>query len=796
MSDAGDGERNDVVERVRDGVRAARERLGDSTPDSVEFDQRRLANLLPDRIQENLTAKLLTVLLLGALVSASIGAVAFVSISGELTTQVEGQAHSATSLQANVYGSWFEGKWETMEEVESSEFVQSGATQVTKSKSLQGYRSQAEDFNHLYVANFESGEVFASTNDDAVGANVYELAAINRSGFNGEMYLSPEPVVVQESSEPVTVFALRTFSATPRVVVGTVPASASADVRQVFEGSTTTLRSTSGTRLLGDDGETRVEMPATVAANATVVDSNGALYGFERITYSSDAGEVSAVVTTRVPKSAAFAIRQQVTRDVGVTLALTIGLLIGTSIVGMRVVTGSITDLATRARAVSHGEFNTTVQTDRQDELGTLYTAVREMRDSLQDRIEEAETAVEEATEAKSDAEQARETAERAQREAERLSDHLEQTATEYSEVMETFAEGDLTVRMDPDEESEALARIARSFNDAIEDVAEIVADVQRFADDVSERTTEVASGAAEIETASGEVSEQTQGISHRIDSQVGTMNDVVAEMETISATIEEMSASASELASTSEQAVTRVREGRDNAETAMEEVETIDEEIEDLVEQVESLEEWMDEIGDIADVISEIAEQTNMLALNANIEAARAGGDSGDGFSVVAAEVKSLAEEAQESTGEIRSVIEQVQTNTRDTVDATSRTRERITRSIDTIQEALQAFDDVEAAVDETNTGVSEIDDATASQADSTQEVSAMVTDAEEISRDVDGTASDVAAAAEEQAAAVSEITQSVSALRERAEALQETVASSFTVERDEDVDAVAAED
>jgi len=82
---------------------------------------------------------------------------------------------------------------------------------------------------------------------------------------------------------------------------------------------------------------------------------------------------------------------------------------------------------------------------------------------------------------------------------------------------------------------------------------------------------------------------------------------------------------------------------------------------IDQAVEEVQGLESATTNIETILKVINEIAEQTNLLALNAAIEAARAG-ESGRGFAVVADEVRTLASRTQESTTQIRSMIEQLQ--------------------------------------------------------------------------------------------------------------------------------------
>jgi len=94
----------------------------------------------------------------------------------------------------------------------------------------------------------------------------------------------------------------------------------------------------------------------------------------------------------------------------------------------------------------------------------------------------------------------------------------------------------------------------------------------------------------------------------------------------------------------------------------------------------IDALAKAAEQIGDVVSVIQEIAEQTNLLALNATIEAARAG-EAGRGFSVVAAEVKSLATQTAKSTEQIGAKVAEIQSVTRDAIVSLSGVAEAIER-------------------------------------------------------------------------------------------------------------------
>jgi methyl-accepting chemotaxis protein len=135
-----------------------------------------------------------------------------------------------------------------------------------------------------------------------------------------------------------------------------------------------------------------------------------------------------------------------------------------------------------------------------------------------------------------------------------------------------------------------------------------------------------------------------------------------------ISTATQQMSVTASNVANDAEGALesatlahNEASSGQTVVQDTLEAIRTLGCQVERAADTIHSLKRESDAIGGVIDVISGIAEQTNLLALNAAIEAARAG-DQGRGFSVVADEVRTLANRTQQSTSEILGMIERLQ--------------------------------------------------------------------------------------------------------------------------------------
>lgn len=274
--------------------------------------------------------------------------------------------------------------------------------------------------------------------------------------------------------------------------------------------------------------------------------------------------------------------------------------------------------------------------------------------------------------------------------------------------------EGDLELRA-RDDAGDELGDMAKTINSFLNNISQLVGNIQMSIDTLLEQARQLMDHTSQNQTS--------------IDAQL-------EETRMLASAVTEMSASFSEVAHSTQQAANLSNEARSNAAMGQqnlgqtsEAVHNLSHELGNAEQSIEAVNSHCKQIASILDTIQDIAEQTNLLALNAAIEAARAG-EQGRGFAVVADEVRSLAQRTQSSTGEINSMISNLNNSTQAASSLMQKSRGIANLCLERVSDSDQIMNEISHSNDSINGLSEQIAAATEEQSNVAEEVTRSVTD------------------------------------------------------------------
>jgi methyl-accepting chemotaxis protein len=297
-----------------------------------------------------------------------------------------------------------------------------------------------------------------------------------------------------------------------------------------------------------------------------------------------------------------------------------------------------------------------------------------------------------------------------------RQRERLENTVDQYVQFMQEVREGNLGGRilLDESAESEAdpLIVLGHSINETVASLQGMISRIHETAGQLGSASTEILTATTQQAASANQQSAAIAQASTTID-EVRTIAEQTARR---AQGVSDLAQRTTEVSHSGQQAVADTVHG-------MEEVKS---KVETIASNVLSLSDQAQAIGQIITVVSELSNQSNMLSLNAAVEAARAG-EAGKGFSVVAGEVRKLAEQSRAAAEQIQEILSEIQGGINTSVmateegmkgaDAGSRLATEaglaIRRLAESVTESTQAAIQISAAAGQQQTGMEQISQA-----------------------------------------------------------------------------------
>lgn len=288
----------------------------------------------------------------------------------------------------------------------------------------------------------------------------------------------------------------------------------------------------------------------------------------------------------------------------------------------------------------------------------------------------------------------------------------IQRSVTRPLAEFQTFAgkvgQGDLTIEADASRQDE-MGEMARSLNRMVEELRIVAQQTRGASENLSAATTQILASTQQQASGSAEQAAAIQQTNATL-TEISQSGSQISERAKQVAASAEATSGASEAGLKAAQDTSRIMEG-------------IREQAEAVADNVVSLSEKTQTVGEIIATVNDIAEQSHLLALNAAIEAAAAG-EQGRSFSVVATEIKSLADQSKEATLQVRSILGEIQKGINSSVMLTEEAVKRVESGkkqaevtdktirelAASVERSVQAFQQIVAGTNQQQIGLDQI--------------------------------------------------------------------------------------
>ncbi|MBI4584438.1 MAG: CHASE3 domain-containing protein [Planctomycetes bacterium] len=248
----------------------------------------------------------------------------------------------------------------------------------------------------------------------------------------------------------------------------------------------------------------------------------------------------------------------------------------------------------------------------------------------------------------------------------------------------------------------------------------------------------QISSAVQHVQSSSSELQAAANQQATSAKEQATAMNEITTTISELLATSRQIAESAQRVAQIADQTASGASSGDHTVQKSLESVSGIRRQVDLIVNHMLDLGKKSQQIGGILEIINELTEQTNILAINATIEASGAG-DAGKRFTVVADEIRKLADRVGGSTKEIRGLIDEIRAAVNSTVMATEGGSKAVDIGMRQFNEVATAFKQINSLVGTTTEAAREIELSTKQQATAVEQVNLAVSNVAQATKETE---------------------------------------------------------
>ena len=350
---------------------------------------------------------------------------------------------------------------------------------------------------------------------------------------------------------------------------------------------------------------------------------------------------------------------------------------------------------------------------------------------------------------------------------------------------LKRVAEGDLTVQMKTKGNSE-FATLNKHIANMIDNTRKLILEVEGIADVVSASAENMESVSGQMEISSTGIIEALEEIDVGVGQQADDAQECLLQMDSLSQIIESVTEDIERTAKNSENTKEAVTQSIGTMEVLTEQTKDTIEVTTQVKEDVKDLEKKSSEIRKFVAIIADMAEQTNLLSLNASIEAARAG-EAGRGFSVVAEEIRKLADGSHQAADEINKLVETIEKQTQGTVGIAVKAEKTVEEQAQTVEAIKEAFRQIYKATEEVIINITDVEEKVKGMDKERGGTLEAISSISAVSEETAASSSNVFSIAQSQKEIVGSLTQASEELKADTEELKKAISVFKTTEANE---------